>query len=372
MTVSLTELAVILADRPNRLRTANMPTSATIAMAAIDTSSSNVSPIEAATRVHNLVYLGYVVVLVLAAFFTWLAWKTGNKVQDAIRADANARIAEADSKAEIAKHGAATANEGAAKANERATALENANLTLRGQVASLETAASEAKKDVDTLQKAAADAVAAQQRVEIALSEQRERTANAEIQVEHERTARLAMQKELAPRSLSFPFPNQRFKHLAGTTIGISFVSDERETRRLANAIKFATEQSGWVVSSIAGDDHPYLSMQGVVIVVNDPSGEKAASELESLLLANFIEAKTAIRRPLDPPDPALRVIVGTRPTPYFDELNADEPVPIDERHKELIAQRKKDDERRVEEREEEMRRLHDEWFPPGVNKIVM
>ncbi|HEX3570951.1 MAG TPA: hypothetical protein VHU44_09015 [Acidobacteriaceae bacterium] len=117
--------------------------------------------------------------LMLAAFFTWFAWKTGNKVQAAIRADADARIREADAKGEQAKADASKADEraaqaneragianesaskasaSAAKANERTTSLEQDNLKLRGQVATLETTAAEAQKEVAKLEIKAADA----------------------------------------------------------------------------------------------------------------------------------------------------------------------------------------------------------------------
>jgi hypothetical protein len=58
--------------------------------------------------------------------------------------------------------------------------LDHANLTLRGQVATLETNAANANMDLAGLQKAAADAKAAQQNVEIDLERQKERTATAE------------------------------------------------------------------------------------------------------------------------------------------------------------------------------------------------
>lgn len=58
--------------------------------------------------------------------------------------------------------------------------LDHANLTLRGQVATLETNAANANRDLAGLQKAASDAKATQQRVEIELAKQRERAANAE------------------------------------------------------------------------------------------------------------------------------------------------------------------------------------------------
>jgi hypothetical protein len=52
-------------------------------------------------------FAAYIGVLVLAAVFTWLVWHSGNKLQDAIRADAGARIAESTAIAENARREAA-------------------------------------------------------------------------------------------------------------------------------------------------------------------------------------------------------------------------------------------------------------------------
>lgn len=56
-----------------------------------------------------------VVTAVVVAIFTWLVWVSGNKVQDAIRDDADARI-------EGAKTDAAMANQKASEANALAEA----------------------------------------------------------------------------------------------------------------------------------------------------------------------------------------------------------------------------------------------------------
>jgi hypothetical protein len=107
--------------------------------------------IDAVARRNSRIFVAYIVVLlvtaVLIAVFTWLTWDSGNKLQDAIRQDADARIAEAS-----------------------------------GKVAGLERDASDAK--------------AAQQKVELDLAKQRERTAMAERSL-------LQFRKDLAPRRLT-------------------------------------------------------------------------------------------------------------------------------------------------------------------------
>jgi hypothetical protein len=204
-----------------------MPTSGMIAMATIDTASSNVSPIEAATRVHNLVYLAYVTVLVLAAFFTWLAWKTGNRVQDAIRADADARIAEASSKA---------------------TALENVNLTLRGQVATLETGAANAAKDVARLQKEAADSKAAQQRVELDLATQKTELAKYQERAAIAERSLLEVQQKIADRDLTPVMPAliAALKDGPKCVVNFEVIANDAEAARFAVQIGRALREAGW------------------------------------------------------------------------------------------------------------------------------
>jgi hypothetical protein len=63
--------------------------------------SSSVA-IQTAQRFHNRVFIGYVLLLTLTVIGTYLVWSSGNKVQEAIQAEANARISEADAKAAAA------------------------------------------------------------------------------------------------------------------------------------------------------------------------------------------------------------------------------------------------------------------------------
>lgn len=114
------------------------------------------SEIEKATTQNNWILAGYILALVIAAAMTLLSWRAGNRVQDLVRKDADARIAEADGKAAvanenagkaneragIANEAAAKANDSAATANERAQKLESDNLELRTD---LERATAEAR-----------------------------------------------------------------------------------------------------------------------------------------------------------------------------------------------------------------------------------
>lgn len=91
------------------------------AMATIQSSlPANQSPIEVADRAQRRLFVISivfgVVAALIAALLAWLLWRANNKYQDAVIADANARIEEA-------KRGAAEARRDAATANERAEQL---------------------------------------------------------------------------------------------------------------------------------------------------------------------------------------------------------------------------------------------------------
>lgn len=173
--------------------TAKLINAMTTIQSSLSANQSSPSSIELADRAQKRLFVVSVIFGVLAALvaalLAWLVWRASNKYQDTVKADADARIAEAQVKAADALKDAGTANETAQR-------LEGDNLTLRGQVATLETQAADAKKDVAGLQKAAADAKAAQQRVETNLAKQQERAAIAE-------RALLELQERIKPRRLT-------------------------------------------------------------------------------------------------------------------------------------------------------------------------
>ncbi|MFZ0911770.1 MAG: hypothetical protein WBQ76_11380 [Candidatus Korobacteraceae bacterium] len=121
------------------------------------------SGIEAATERHGRIFAAYIVALVVTALvvtlFTWLVWDSGNKVQDALQTEANARIGEANAKADQAK--------------EQTAKIEKENIVLRSDL-------NTEMGKVAGLQKDAANAKAAQQKVEIELAKQQELAATAE------------------------------------------------------------------------------------------------------------------------------------------------------------------------------------------------
>lgn len=97
--------------------------------------------IAAATALHKWIFIGYFLVLLMAARLTALLWISGNRLQDAIRADALARIKSAEQGIESARRDYATANERAEKLEleagrqrERAARAEHELVELRQRI----------------------------------------------------------------------------------------------------------------------------------------------------------------------------------------------------------------------------------------------
>jgi F0F1-type ATP synthase membrane subunit b/b' len=210
------------------------------AASATSTNNSSDDNIRAAQRAHNWTFGIYVVLLGLTVFGTYLVWKSGNKVQDAVQAEASARISEANRGASEANQKAATATQTANEAHERAGNLEHDNLILRGDLNT------EIGK-VAGLQKSAADAKAAQQKVEIELAKQQERTAIAERNL-------LQLREYLKDRTISneqqrkfVAFLNQAKKDgMESGKVMIWWVSSDPDSYPLAMQLKSMLNDAGW------------------------------------------------------------------------------------------------------------------------------
>jgi hypothetical protein len=193
-----------------------------------------------ATKQNNLIFIVYMILLALVLIATYLLWKSGNSVQEAIRKDADARIEEA-------KRGVKQ--------------LEANNLTLTGD---LETE----KGKVANLQKDAANAKAAQQKVEIELSEQQERTAKAEKNL-------LEVRKRQNPRNIDgidFERLKQYLVNKPKSPVIISCVYGDQEGCTFAEQIKSVFVASGWNVS---GAFPRVLKGSPSGVALHIPSGNK-------------------------------------------------------------------------------------------------
>lgn len=271
---------------------------ATIAHAVTE---SGQSPIQSALRLHNRLFFVYMALILLVAAFTYLVWQSGNKLQGAVQSDALARIEEAKSVA--------------AKADEHAKALEKDNWTLRSQVATLETNAANASKDLAGLQKAAADAKAAQQKVEIDLARQQERTATAEKNL-------LELQERVKLRRLS---AEQRkklidFLHtpdaaaIPNGPITVSRLFMDETGAPFAGEIKEAFDAAGWPNGPVGKDTVPNGPMPiGIVVMFHSAeSVPKHAGVIQHALIAAGLEP--ALGENPNIPEGVVEILVGIKP----------------------------------------------------------
>lgn len=277
------------------------------------TIQSNSSPVDIAAKAQTNLFVLYVAVLVvgglLTAFLTVLVWRASNRYQDAVKADADARIAEATERAAQANERAASANveaakanESAGQANERAQTLERDNLVLRDDV-------NKAAAQVATLQKDAADARAAQQRVETELARQREKAANAE-------RALLELQERIKPRHLTAKQQSELHKLLSATdskgAVEIRCSIGDPEAYDFALDIANVLNAAGW-----------QAIINNRVIMIPTPVGLKMWAHSEQtapihavalLNILNSIGLRPQVELNPELPEGQLVLIVGAKP----------------------------------------------------------
>lgn len=242
------------------------------------TESTTERAIDAATKRNGRIFIAYIVVLLVTALiiaiFTWLTWDSGNKLQDAIRADATARIADAT-------------------------------------------------KDLPALQTAASDAKAAQQKIETELERQKERTAVAE-------RALLELQEHNRPRHLTADQQARittKAKSFAGTTFDIA-ASNSREPLDLVIAIEDTLVGAGWteldwsVTNITIGRPGRHLlgiaAETGVTVQVETAQQLKLLEIAKNLAAALSAEGIVAEAQLMPPPQKAnqeaIHIVVGEKP----------------------------------------------------------
>jgi hypothetical protein len=218
---------------------------------------------------------------------TYLSWRAGNKAQDAIKADADARIAEAggvakkaDVRAAEAGTEAANANEAAAKANERAQRLEAENLAVRGKVAELE--------------EQAADARARAAEAERLLAEVNERTKDRHVTLGRRGAFVTAL------------LPGQ------GQKISIVCEEAEDEARVFATELITAFRDAGWDVDDRTNSIRVPSERRGLAVVVRDLMAIPARVEaIESSFAAVGLRAALFADGAGGPND--VRIVVGSK-----------------------------------------------------------
>lgn len=191
--------------------------------------------------------------------------------------------------------------------------LDHANLTLRGQVATLEENAANANKDLAGLQKAAADAKAAQQRVELDLSKQQEKTATAEKDL-------ASLKQAIAPRHLTPEQSRILTKLLSGEPQGavsvISVIGDG-DGAAFAAQIVAVLRDAGWPITDkdIAQGAFSGVGPVGVGILVHSSTTVPAyAGRLQQAFFSVGVPL-AGVESP-SVPEGAARIVVGRKPPP--------------------------------------------------------
>lgn len=256
-------------------------------MVALTTAQSSAgNPIEQASKRNGRIFAAYILILVITALliavFTWLTWDSGNKLQDAIRHDADARIREASQGLEQLRHD---------------------NFELSGDL-------EKEKGKVAELQKEAADAKAAQQKVETDLAKQREITAKAEL-------ALVKLKQQVSPRHLdetqikALATNLRKFLNKPGD-VAISCIGGNPEPCAFAQELIKAVRAAGWTVT---------IFNRGLIVVGNPPSGlsirtnsphNQTAIALQRALRAIGLEASGSIAGP--PNKDKVELLVGSKP----------------------------------------------------------
>jgi hypothetical protein len=190
--------------------------------------------IDAATKRNGRVFAAYIVLLLvsalLIAYFTWLTWDSGNKLQDAIQGDATARIAEA----------------------------QKDNLTLQGQVAILQTdaatqqeRAAKAEASIALAEQHAAEANAKAEGFRLDIAKANDSAAQAQAQVAgataEAAKANLELEKLKTPRTFALPPDTlSAFQQFPGTEYTFSTVATDQESIDLLKQIDTALQGAGW------------------------------------------------------------------------------------------------------------------------------
>lgn len=215
---------------------------------AMATVQSSPSPIEIADKWQTRLFVTSAIFAVAAALIGALLgsllWRANNKYQDAVMADANARIAEAGEGAANARAEAARANEGLAKSNEEIAQLTKEAEALRAEAEKAKAERAEADKQIAT---AKADAASAAERTaEISLRVEEEARKRAEAQ-----RALLALQERIKDRHLTTAQRNgliEVLRQFPKGTVLIKCSSIGPESCAFAEEIAATLQLAGWTV----------------------------------------------------------------------------------------------------------------------------
>jgi hypothetical protein len=293
----------------------------TIAALLIMRSSDIPVLVERVSSLHRWIAIAYIGSLLLAALFSYLLWSSGNKVQDALRAESDARIADADAKiAKVKADGEAAnreADEKILKSGEKIADLNRQSEEHKAEAESArrEIAAgkAEAARANEEAARANGEAAKANERagaLELETAKQREKAANAEL-------ALLELQRRVQDRHLTVEQREKLALSLARDpkgTISVVCVGGTPEPCVFAAEIAGLLQVAGWTVD-FSG------SNRGVVFVGGSPAG------LLLQVQAAFMPRGAALQQALravgldvqgrlvpEAPEDSIELIVGSKP----------------------------------------------------------
>lgn len=215
-------------------------------------SGENMSEIDKAANAQRTVFIFYILSLAITVFLSYIVWSTSNKYQDAVKADADARIKTAQASAETAK------------ADIKKADVKIADLSLKSE--SLKTETEKAREG-------------------IAIANQK--AAEANEKAESERLARLQLEARLADRvltnedqirltSLIVPF--------RGTEIDVFAFGGTFEVENICKILIKCLSKAGWKVHQMTMIQSTNILVQGIVIGIRPGVNETIVNGAQSLI----------------------------------------------------------------------------------------
>jgi hypothetical protein len=330
----------------------------------IASSTESSSAVAKAAREQLFFFIAYVLVLLLSAGLTVMLWRSGNKYQSAIKADAEARI-------ETVKADALT--ESRRIEQQGMEAIERVRADSAERIA-------KAKSDADIKIAETKERTAQLEKQALALQEQNLATESklteAKRILEKEKAIRLELEKSLAPRSFEIKVtasPNSNFEELkpfGGTNVIFEVLTDS-EARRAANEIGNLVGFAGWKVVSVNSNPELWSGFfDGVSIVppsdfspgfAGQVDGNKLAIRRKTTRAAEALTLwlidqnwKASVRNNIpevgELPDDTIKIFIGFKPNPFFEP---DWVKDMEKIYEKILKEQKR--------RQEEM----DKLFPP-------
>jgi chemotaxis protein histidine kinase CheA len=291
---------------------------------AMQTNQNTLTPIDEAAKIQTRAFIISVIVIILSAIATsivavWL-FRASNSYQDAVKQDADAKIALADTEAAKANEGVANANlaiteskEETAKANaEAAKANEGlaksdekiAGLNLEAETAKKERA--EADKQIATAKTDAAKANNETAKLSITVEQEARKRAEAEL-------ALLELKERLRPRVIT---PDQRaqlllkLKQCPVGKIDILYPPNSLEAENFAKQLSSVLNEANWTGELLMTAPFPY-NLNGLAIETNSNENLTAMC-LHRAMWEVGLEAPGKITPELS--SDSLYLIVGGKP----------------------------------------------------------